>query len=81
MTNTTQPISPLRQRMIEDMTMRKLSFKTQSTYIRAVKKLADHLGHSPAKANAEQLRGFQLAMTEAGISSGKGYSRVSVLDS
>lgn len=70
MTNTTQPISPLRQRMIEDMTMRKLGFKTQSTYIRAVKKLATHLGHSPAKANAEQLRGFQLAMTEAGVSSG-----------
>lgn len=70
MTNTTQPISPLRQRMIEDMTMRKLGFKTQSTYIRAVKKLADHLGDSPSKGNAEQLRGFQLAMTEAGVCSG-----------
>ena len=39
-----QPISPLRQRMIEDMTMRKLAPKTQTSYIRAVKKLADYLG-------------------------------------
>jgi integrase/recombinase XerD len=70
MTSTTQPVSPLRQRMIEDMTMRKLSYKTQTQYIRAVKKLADHLGHSPAKANAEQLRTFQISMVERGISSG-----------
>ena len=41
MTQPTQPISPLRQRMIEDMTMRKLAPKTQASYIRAVKKLAD----------------------------------------
>ncbi len=40
-------ISPLRQRMIEDMTMRKLAPKTQASYICAVKKLADHMGHSP----------------------------------
>ena len=36
MTHNTKPISPLRQRMIEDMTLRKLSPKTQSKYIRAV---------------------------------------------
>ena len=36
MTQTTKPISPLRQRMIEDMTLRKLSPKTQTAYIRAV---------------------------------------------
>jgi len=35
MTHSNQSISPLRQRMIEDMTMRKLSPKTQSGYIRA----------------------------------------------
>jgi integrase/recombinase XerD len=68
MTSTTQSISPLRQRMIEDMTMRKLEFKTQTAYIRAVRKLADYLGHSPAKATAEQLRGFQLSMVEKCVS-------------
>ena len=39
MTQTTQSISPLRQRMIDDMMMRKLSPKTQTSYIRAVKNL------------------------------------------
>lgn len=68
MTNTTQPISPLRQRMIEDMTKRKLELKTQTAYIRTEKKLADHLGHSPAKATAEQLRAFQLALVDRGVS-------------
>ena len=47
MAQSTQPISPLRQRMIEDMRLRKLAPKTQASYIRAVKKLADYLGHSP----------------------------------
>jgi len=36
MTHNTKPISPLRRRMLEDMTLRKLSPKTQATYIRAV---------------------------------------------
>ena len=50
MTQSTQPISPLRQRMIEDMQMRKLAPKTQTSYICAVKKLSDYLGHSPHTA-------------------------------
>jgi hypothetical protein len=41
---TKKPVSALRQRMIEDMTMRQLSPKTQTGYIRAVKKLTDFLG-------------------------------------
>jgi hypothetical protein len=40
MIQNTQAVSPLRQRMIEDMMLRKLSPKTQSAYIRAVKKLS-----------------------------------------
>ncbi len=39
MSQATQSISPLRQRMIEDMNLRKLAPKTQDAYIRAVKKL------------------------------------------
>ena len=47
MAHSNQPISQLRQRMIDDMTMRRLNPKTQSAYIRAVKKLAQFLGHPP----------------------------------
>jgi site-specific recombinase XerD len=68
MAQSAQPISPLRQRMIEDMQLRKLAPKTQTSYIRAVKKLADYLGHSPDRATAEDLRRFQLHLTDQGTS-------------
>jgi len=68
MAQSTQPISPLRQRMIEDMTMRKLAPKTQASYICTVKKLADYLGHSPHSATAADLRQFQLHLTDTGTS-------------
>ena len=68
MTQPTQPISPLRQRMIEDMQMRKLAPKTQASYICAVKKLSDYLGRSPHTATAEDLRKFQLHLTNTGTS-------------
>lgn len=60
--------NPIRQRMIEDMTMRRLSPKTQIGYIRGVKKLATFLKRSPEDATAEELRQFQLAMAEQGTS-------------
>jgi integrase/recombinase XerD len=60
MTQTTKPISPLRQRMIDDMRMRRLSDRTQSHYIRAVVKFTRFLGHSPDTATAEDLRRYQL---------------------
>jgi len=62
-----KPISPLRRRMIEDMSVRNFAAKTQSEYIRAVKKLADFLGWSPARATPEDLRRFQLHLTEDGV--------------
>jgi len=65
MTNKT--ISPLRQRMIEDMTVRSFTAKTQSDYIRSVRNLAAFLGRSPDTATAEDLRRFQLHLTETGI--------------
>ena len=68
MTQVTKPISPLRQRMIEDMNLRKLAPKTQDAYIRAVKKLGDYLGHSPHTANKEDLRQFQLYLVDQGTS-------------
>ena len=54
------PSSPLRQRMIEDMTLRHFAGNTQEAYIRAVEKLARFLGRSPSSATPEDLRRFQL---------------------
>ena len=61
-------ISPLRQRMIDDMRMRKLSEKTQSQYIRWVRRLAAFLGRSPDSATVEDLRRFQLHLVDSGTS-------------
>ena len=61
-------ISPLRQRMIDDMALRKLRPKTQIGYIRAVKKLTRFLGRSPDTASAEDLRRFQLHLVSTGVS-------------
>ena len=60
--------TPLRQRMIDDMRMRKLEHKTQEAYIRAVRKLAAFLKRSPDSASVEDLRRFQLHMVDGGIS-------------
>jgi integrase/recombinase XerD len=68
MTQTTKPISPLRQRMLDDLRMRKLSDKTQSHYIRAVVKLTRFLGRSPDTATAEDLRRYKLQLVERGTS-------------
>jgi integrase/recombinase XerD len=68
MSSSKKPISPLRQRMLEDMRMRKLSDGTQRGYIRAVKRLAGYLGHSPDKASIEDLRRFQLHLVDQGVS-------------
>ena len=61
------PISPLRQRMIEDMTVRKLGPATQKSYVRAVKTFSEFLGRSPATATPEDLRRFQVHQSEAGV--------------
>lgn len=68
MNTTDTQMSPLRQRMIEDMQLRKLAPKTQSGYIRDIKKLQQFLGHSPHTATAEELRAFQLDMANNGTS-------------
>ncbi|MCP4304516.1 MAG: site-specific integrase [bacterium] len=61
---TEMATSPLRQRMIEGMTVRNFTADTQRDYIRGIKKLADFLGRSPALAAAEDLRRFQLHLSE-----------------
>ena len=69
MTESTKPLSPLRRRMIEDMCLRKLSPKTQTHYIRAVRNLTRYLGRSPDTATVEDLRRYQLHLVDTGISS------------
>jgi integrase/recombinase XerD len=68
MIHTSKPVSPLRQRMIEDMTLRKLAPKTQSKYIRAVVNFTRFLGRSPDTATAEDLRRYQLHLVDSGMS-------------
>ncbi|MBS1228970.1 MAG: integrase [Proteobacteria bacterium] len=68
MTSSTQGISELRQRMIDDMRMRKLSDKTQSAYIRAVFQLARFLKRSPDTATDEDMRRYQLYLVDHGLS-------------
>jgi integrase/recombinase XerD len=68
MTDHNPPISALRQRMLEDMQLRKLGAKTQSSYIRAVKNLSDFLHRSPLRADAEDLRRLQLHLATNGTS-------------
>lgn len=53
-------MSPLRQRMIEDMTIRNLSLATQQSYIYAIAKFSRHFGCSPDRLSLEQVRAYQL---------------------
>jgi integrase/recombinase XerD len=64
---TDTPISPLRRRMIEDMTVRKFTARTQQGYIRAVKRFSAFLGASPDTASAEDLRRYRLHLVESGV--------------
>lgn len=77
--NNSSTISPLRQRMIDDMTMRRLSPKTQSSYLRHIIELNKFLGHSPDKATAEDLRRYQLNLVKKGIATGSINARLSGL--
>jgi integrase/recombinase XerD len=65
-----KPISPLRQRMIDDMRARRFSEDTQRDYVRNVRNFAAFLGQSPDTATKEDLRRFQLHMAQQQISPG-----------
>lgn len=68
MTHTPQPISPLRQRMTDDMRMRQLAPKTQAGYLRVVREFTRFLGRSPDTATVEDLRRYQLHLVDHGVS-------------
>ena len=63
---TDKAISPLRQRMIEDMTIRKFASKTQHDYVQRVKNFAGFLGRSPDTASFEDVRRYQLHLAASG---------------
>ncbi len=65
---TTHSISPLRLRMVEDMTARKLSAGTQKAHIRSCRRFAAFLKRSPDTAGFEDIRRFQLHLAEEGVS-------------
>jgi integrase/recombinase XerD len=64
---STKPISPLRQRMIDDMTVRNFVEKTRHDYIRHVRDFTAFLGRSPDNATPEDLRRFQLHQAKTGV--------------
>ena len=65
-----KPVSPLRQRLIDDMTARRFSEDTKRDYVRNVKKFATFLDRSPGTATSEDLRRFQLHMAQQQASPG-----------
>lgn len=68
MDSSTQNVSPLRLRMIEDMRMRKLAPTTQAAYLRSVRQFARYLRRPPDSATIEDLRNYQLHLVDHGIS-------------
>jgi integrase/recombinase XerD len=64
---TDEAVSPLRRRMIEDMTIRKFAPKTQHDYVQRVKNFAVFLGRSPDTASFEDVRRYQLHLAASGI--------------
>ena len=65
---STDAISPLRQRMIEDMSARKLGAHSQRSHISSCKRFAAYLKRSPDTATADDVRLFQLHLIDAGLS-------------
>jgi integrase/recombinase XerD len=62
-----EQVSPLRQRMIDDMTIRNMSLNTQKAYIRAVKNFGIYFRKSPDKLSFEDVRKYQLHLFSRGL--------------
>ena len=68
MTDRIRQLSPLRRRMIDDMTVRNLSPATQRSYIHAVSKFSRYFGRSPDRLDLEDVRAYQVYLVSQGIS-------------
>jgi len=64
---TNEGISPLRRRMIEDMSVRNLSPTTRASYIHNVKKFSQHFGRSPDCLGLGEVRAYQVHLVSQGI--------------
>jgi site-specific recombinase XerD len=64
---TDEAMSPLRRRMIEDMTIRKFAPKTQHDYVKGIKNFTAFLGRSPDTATLEDVRRYQLNLAASGV--------------
>ncbi|SFU33453.1 Phage integrase, N-terminal SAM-like domain [Aliiroseovarius crassostreae] len=71
--------TPLRERMIEDMRIRGLGPQSQRAHIRAVKDFASFLGHPPGTATREDLRAYQLHMTDTEVTPSVYNARITAL--
>ena len=76
---TPEHVSPLRQRLVEDMTIRQFGPKTQHDYVRVVADFARFIGRSPDQAAPEDLRRYQLHLAAQGASPAKMNAAVSAL--
>jgi integrase/recombinase XerD len=65
---TMSDMSPLRRRMIDDMTIRNLSPATQRSYLHAVTKFSRYFGRSPDRLGLEDVRAFQVHLVSSGLS-------------
>ena len=68
MTYAAAAVSPLRRRMIDDMSLRNLSPVTQRSYVHAVKRFSRYHGRSPDQLGLEDVRAFQVYLVSQGIS-------------
>lgn len=68
MAEVTAAVSPLRRRMIDDMSLRNLSPATQRSYLHAVTKFSRYFGRSPDRLGLEDVRAFQVYLVSQGIS-------------
>ncbi len=66
MTDATAAVSPLRRRMIDDMSVRNLSPATQRSYLHAVSKFSRYFGRSPDRLGLEDVRAFQVYLVSQG---------------
>ena len=63
-------MSPLRRRMIEDMTIRNLSPATQRSYLHAVSRFSQYFGRSPDRLGLEDVRAYQVHLASKGVAWG-----------
>lgn len=76
---TQERMSPLRERMLEDMRIRGMGDKAQKSHIRAIKDFAKFLKRSPDTATPEELRAYQLHMTDTGVTASTFNTRIIAL--